>query len=283
MRRRRPGSEAGFALPAAVAAIGVFALIAASLLTWGRGTMTLQQAQFARARLEAAAESGLALALHGLSMDDRARRWPVGGPPRGLAFDGTALTIAIEDERGKVALNVVEPEVVRALLASVGVADSRLDRLVDVIGDWIDQDDERRPFGAERADYPPGGPLPRNGPIQSLGELAELRDMDPVLVTALGPLISLVPRADLGTIDPRRADPVIIDIVNAGRQDGAPPMVRPVARVATTGFADGGPLTGLLVTIRVTAALAPEARLTREAIVEFTGDRRRPVWIRAYR
>jgi general secretion pathway protein K len=53
-------------------------------------------------------------------------------------------------------------------------------RKIDAILDWLDPDDQKRPFGAEREyyttlkrPYPP-----KNGPLDSLGEIFLIKDMD---------------------------------------------------------------------------------------------------------
>lgn len=56
--------------------------------------------------------------------------------------------------------------------------------LADAILDWIDEDDDARPWGAEREDYQSlGMPYgPRNGPLVSLHELLLVRGVTPALV-----------------------------------------------------------------------------------------------------
>lgn len=285
MSRATARRQRGFALPAAVVGTGIFALVAVSILDWGRGTTALLQARAVQARLAAAAEAGVTMAIHGVAIEDRTRRWPVGGAPRTMAFDGVALTIVVTDERGRIPLNSVEPEVIRALLAHAGVDGMQLDELADAVEDWMDEDDSPRLHGAEREDYGDGTPGPRNGPFRSLGEIAEVRGMTPAVLARIAPLISLTPRADIGVVDQRHASADVISIMNAGAVDGFSALVNrreeEGQRVAIE-IADDEPIALRLVHVQVTARLGNEAALTREAVVEFTGAPNRPYWIRAW-
>lgn len=277
----RAGTGRGFALPAALVGLVVFASVAMGILEWGQGTAAMLQAQAVRARLDAAADAGLMLAIHGLGLDAPAERWRVGGPARVLGFDGVTLSIAVADERGKVPLNTAESEMVRALLGQLGVSGLAQDALADAIEDWIDEDDTARPAGAERQDYGDATPGPRNGPFRSLDEIARVRGMTGPLATAMADLVTLVPRADPGIVEARHAGPAVLAIVKAqgdagGTDDGF------VTALSPEPPGDSEPLALRLISIAVTASLG-QARLARTAIVEFTGDRRQPYWLRSYR
>ncbi len=67
-----------------------------------------------------------------------------------------------------------------ALLALPGMTDE----IADSILDWIDADDEPRPFGAEADDYLASGLsyTPRNGPMASIDELLLVRGVTPTLL-----------------------------------------------------------------------------------------------------
>ncbi|MCF4164781.1 general secretion pathway protein GspK [Zavarzinia compransoris] len=287
---RRGGERGrGFALPAAIVGVAAFALVALAMVDWGRGVGALLQARVTAARLSAAADSGLALAIHGAALRDPRRRWARDGKPRALTFDGIAVTVVIEDERAFVPLNAISGPVLRALLAYVGAGGARLDGLAAALGDWIDADDETRPGGAERAAYAAAGLAPRNGPIREAGELAVLKGMDRALLDRLLPLISLVPRADQAMVDGRWAKPEIMAIMaimaGAGPED-LEAMIRarkadPAPEADTPGERE--PLDLVMIRITVEARLGPDAVARRRAVIEFTGDPARPYWVRSFR
>lgn len=280
---RAARAQRGFALPAAVLGVGVFALMALAVLDWGRGVTASLAAEVTRARLDTAAEAGVDLAIHDLAIEDRTLRWPVGSARR-LAFDGVTLDIMVEDERGKVPVNGVEQPILRALMAHAGATGLQLDELVDALEDWMDEDDRPRQHGAERADYD-GRPGPRNGNFRSIGEIGLVKGMTPRLLAAIAPLVTLIPRADIGVIDARHASPDVLAIMSGQEIDDFAVINRrreQEGQREAIEIADDEPIALQLVTIRVSASLG-EARLERRATVEFTGDAGRPYWIRLWR
>ena len=99
-----PKHERGFALVAAVAGVAVLAYIAVQVLAVDRGGIALAGGRVGQARLAAAADAGIYMAVHGLADEDRSERWSIDGRTRELEFDGNALTVTVEDERGKAPL-----------------------------------------------------------------------------------------------------------------------------------------------------------------------------------
>ena len=96
--------DKGYALVAAVTAVAAFAYLAFQVLAANRGAIDLVSGQSERARLVAAADAGISLAVHGLAADDRGVRWSIDGKPRRLEFAGVDLTVTVEDERGRAPL-----------------------------------------------------------------------------------------------------------------------------------------------------------------------------------
>lgn len=276
----------GFALPAAVLGVAIFALLALAIIDWGRGTTALLRAETLRVRLEAAADAGLNLAIHGLAIEDRTLRWPVGGGPRRILFDGVSLDIAVEDERGKVPINSVDTPVIRAMLAHAGASGLQLDELTDAVEDWIDEDDTPRLHGAEKDAYAGTGVVPRNAGFRTIGEIGLVKGMTPRMLAVIAPLVSLIPRADIGIVDGRQAGPEVLAIMSGDGIDSFAVINRrreEAGQQVAIDIADDEPVALRMVTIRVTAAMAGGARLDRVTTVEFTGDPRKPFWIRAAR
>lgn len=85
------------------------------------------------------------------------------------------LSIAIQDERGLFNLNYAEEPALRRFLAALGVPIEQQDRLVDVLGDYLDIDDLKRINGAERADYSAAGLAPpANDLLNAVDELRQI-------------------------------------------------------------------------------------------------------------
>lgn len=275
---RRPG-EQGYALIAAVISIIVFALMALTVITAVRGPTIMASAELDRARLSAAADAGIALAIQGLLQDDPARRWTIDGKPRQTEFDGMALSIAVEDERGKIALNLINKNQAERMFSGFGLSGAALETAVDGFMDWRDEDSDPRLRGAERETYTRLRIRPRNGELRSVGELALINGVGQKLASRIAPFAT-VNFGTNGEFDPRFASPLAIrvseddfDAVDAARQAARPASLLPAAITQS--------LIGRPLTIRVDATRAPGGHARRQVILELTGSDIRPYVIRA--
>jgi DNA uptake protein ComE-like DNA-binding protein len=80
-------------------------------------------------------------------------------PYRGSGQD----VVRLQDSRGLINVNFIQPEMLRRLLGQMGVAAERRDAMLDSLNDYTDTDDLRRLNGAEAAEYRALGlPLPPN-------------------------------------------------------------------------------------------------------------------------
>ncbi len=98
-------------------------------------------------------------------------------------IDGRQVEFRLEDERGKVDINKVSQEVLEKILDAV-LQDQGKDtatHLADAIMDWRDNDDDRRPGGAEKDYYQSLSPAykPSNSKFLLLEQLLLVKGMDP--------------------------------------------------------------------------------------------------------
>src|SRR5688572_19141513 len=203
------GGEQGYAMVAAVAGIAVFAMMAVVLVQSNRSIVTDVLAEQAQAKAAAAADAGFALALDGLLVKDRANRWSIDGRMRTMRFADAVLRIRIEDERGKVPLNLLDSESATRLVEAAGLGIGERARIAaDSLLDWTDDDEEPRPSGAENEYYRPRGIRPRNGPLESIDELALVRGFDPATVDRMRSYVTV--NFGIGGFDARFAQPTAI-------------------------------------------------------------------------
>lgn len=91
------------------------------------------------------------------------------------SLGGMSFQVRREEERGKVPLNQSDPSRLREAVERVlgpGAEPIQVDRVVDAVLDWQDQDTMKRLHGAETEDYLRLGlPPPADGPFTSLCEL----------------------------------------------------------------------------------------------------------------
>ena len=126
----RNESDSGYAMVAAVAAMGLFAILALNGLAMGRGAVAGASATIEHARLVAAADAATAVAVHGLGLLETAQRWQPTGETHTIDFNGMTASITVEDETAKIPLNFVQVSRIRRLFELAGVPIARLDRII---------------------------------------------------------------------------------------------------------------------------------------------------------
>jgi hypothetical protein len=152
------------------------------------------------------------------------RRFALDATPPGCDIgEGTVLTIAVQDEAGKVDLNIASPPLLRALVVGLGFSDG--EAAVDAILDYRDEDDDRRVSGAERNEYLAAGrPYgPRNGPFLAVEELVDVLGISQANAGLLRPFVTM--HSGLAAIDINVATQVMLDVLARGIQEGGGPSL----------------------------------------------------------
>lgn len=276
--------EQGYALIIALMSMILFALMALTMINATRGTVIMASAEIDRARLSAAADAGFALALQGLLTRDAAQRWSIAGQPRQIAFDDMMLTITIEDERGKIAINLINKAQAEIMFQAFGLSGGPLEEAVDGFLDWRDEDFTPRLRGAEDDAYASQKIRPRNGPLKSIGELALIKGIGPALATRIAPYAS-VNFGINGDFDPRFSTPIAIRVSadsDAGSASDELALGRAIKGDNVAIELGAVPsLVGRPLTVNVEAMRGETAKLRRKIIVELTGAPIRPYVVRA--
>ncbi len=183
----------------------LLALIAALLVSTSRTESDLARNLAEAARARAAAEAAVMVAIKLLLDAPDASARPGDGRAIVLEVPHGAAVVRIEDEAGKINLNLAPPELLQGLLTLVGLDRAASAALADAIVDWRDRDQVRRPAGAEDEEYRAAGlpQLPRNGAFERLDELRLVLGMNEAIFRRVAPLVSAVSRQRL--IDPYTA------------------------------------------------------------------------------
>jgi len=277
----RPG-ERGLALVAVLWGVAILSLIAAAMLATGYLSVRLSRNAFSRTEAETAADNGVARAILALLDGRKGAHWPADGTSQRVAVAGVAMTIAIQDERGRIDLNAASPDLIRSLLESQGVESDRADRLTDRIVAWRTPPGHGLSEDDAAPDYRDAGYaiVPRRGPFQSVDELRLVLGMTGALYDRLEPLLTVysrqpavdeavAPRAVLLALPGMDAEKV--DAILAARAKSGEPSPP----------ADAPPLAGhsFAITVDVTKG---SAHVVRKATVELTGDAARPYLVRQW-
>jgi len=149
------------------------------------------------ARAEAFADAGVELAVLDLSAwrgrAVREARFPRDGRSVSCSLgNGDWLNIAVEDEVGKVDLNMADERLIGAALLAAGVAEDNVARYAQQILDYRDTDSDRRPLGAEAEEYREQGRAgPKNRPFDAIEEIEQVLGMPSGLADALRPYATI--------------------------------------------------------------------------------------------
>jgi general secretion pathway protein K len=251
------------------------------VLAANRGEIALMSARVQQARLAAAADAGISLAIHGLAAEDRGVRWSIDGRSRRLEFNGVDLTVTVEDERSKAPLAIMSDAQSRALFAGAGATGDRLDALVAEFREW--QSDPAAGVDMSGLKLPPSDGRPvRHGPFRTVGELAALQDMTPAIFARIEPVVTVFSE-DSGPFEASHADPLAVAAMNGDTLE-SPDQIDEQAQAANqkadADLADDESLVGRTLTIRAVAQGRDGARAHKMEIVELTGDSARPYWVR---
>jgi general secretion pathway protein K len=229
--RSGPEDERGFVLLVVLAALGLLALVAASFAQVARSHIRLAAVASESAKAEALADAGAHMAILDLVAARGSPRGPLS--PRRFALDATplgcripgagTLVIAVQDEAGKVDLNIASPPLLRALVLGTGVSGG--EAAVDAVLDFRDDDDDRRVSGAERAEYEAAGrPYgPRNGPFLAVEELAAVLGITQADADRLRPFVTI--HSGLAAIDMNVAPQALVDVLAHGLRSGGGPSL----------------------------------------------------------
>lgn len=278
-------SDDGYAMVAAVAGVAAFAFIAFEIIAVNRGVIASVNGQVESAQLAAAADAGVSAAVWELAQPDPQQRWTIDGRTRTIRFGDTQLAITVEDEHGKIPINRLNEDQVRAMFAAAGAKGDSLDQLVDTFEDWQDEDDDKRPNGAEAPDYVQQNIKPRNGDLETVGELAMIKGMNADIYNRLAPSLTVF-FGETGSFSVEDAQPLALAVLS-GTDMNSPDVIERERELAgeTPVMHDQQQqppdLIGRPLTVRVLARDAEGAKFQRSVIIELTGIKTDPYWVRS--
>jgi general secretion pathway protein K len=275
-----PGAkDAGSAVIAAVLASACFALLAAQMVDTSRSELRSVNAGIVHAHLAAADDAGLAIAINGLTTQGPSGHWDIDQTAHVVDFDHAQLTITVEDERGKIALNTVTEPQLRVLFSKAGAAPETVTDLVNAFLDFRD------PTRVRTNGSSPASPLAaaREGGLRTVEELAQIPGMTPALYAAILPVVTV--NSGDKPFDESTASPLALEVMAAS--SGTAGGVRTIERqreragertaLSTDNKTD---LAGRALTIRVVAVDDKDGRAEKATIIELTGHSERPYVVR---
>ena len=209
--------------------------------------------------------------------------WSADGSVHVWEDEGARIAVSALDESGKIDINAASDPLLKGLLQTAGGLDSdTASKLVDIIGDWKDADDLRRPNGAEASDYQAAGlPYkPANAAFEAVAELQRVLGMTPALYSKIAD--SLTVHTRMAGVNPAYASrtvllalpgatPEIVDTYLAQRRDAL------AAKLQAPPFPLGGGVGAALGIWRIRAEVTvPDGAIfVRDAVIRRGADGRR--------
>jgi general secretion pathway protein K len=250
-------SSDGFALIIVLWTLVLIAFIVAHVTANGRTEVRIAGNMVAEATAEAADDGAIVAAIFNLLDPNPDQRWPVDGSPHELTVGGSRVVVQLRDEAGRVNPSLASPELLEALLRTIGSDPGSARQLAAAIGEWVGstgapqrtgapQQGQPAAYRAAGLDYgPPGAPL------ETIDELGRVLGMTPAVLAAIRPHLSLFAPAEPNQLS---ADPIVATALS---------QFRPVS--PTTASANQVSENPLIV--RMTASAVGPSRVERTAIV----------------
>jgi general secretion pathway protein K len=238
------------------------------------------------AQARAAADGAIERTVFEVSRNITPDTWKRDGTVHTWRDGEITLAASATDESAKIDLNVAKEALLRSLFVNVGGTDPDLAaQITDAIFDWRDADDLARPNGAEEADYRAAGLKykPANAPFETVTELARVKGVTAAIYARVAD--SLTVHSRQAGINPSTASrnvllalpnttPDAVDAYLALRGE-ALKANQPVPPFPPAQGFTAGP--GPVWRVHALATMADGVTFAREAVVNPSGDMRRPL------
>ncbi len=243
------------------------------------------------AKVRAAADGAIERTVYELTRPRLPDAWIADGSTHAYVDGDVTLNVVATDESAKIDINTAPDALVSGLLVNIGGADAdTAAHLLDAMADWRDQDDLKRPNGAEAPDYQAAGRkyVPANAPFETIGEAARVLGMTPSIFARIAPSITVYSKAR--GVNPATASRDVLlampnataDLVDAFIAARADALAQ---KLPVPPFAPGAAMSSGAVStwrIRATGSLADGVVFVREAVVRPSRDTRRPLIVLAW-
>ena len=283
----------GVALVLVLWVITLLAVIAGNFAFSMRGEAQIARNLLATAQAQAHADAGVQRAWFELMKPPSdLLRWRGDGVVHEYLLEGAMMRVSIQDESGKIDLNVAPYELLHGFFKSVGLSDEASAALADAVQDWRDPDKLRRLHGAEEDDYRAAGKrsLPSDAPFQTVDELQGVMGMTPELYRKLVPALTIYSGQPYvnATVASRKVlmavpgiPPALVEQFLAQRQIAIAANQRVPPLAFSSVFTNASAiLPGF--TVHSEAKMIDGTVFARQAVVRLTQDPKRPVTVLAW-
>jgi general secretion pathway protein K len=264
--------ERGAALLVVLWMLALLSVLILSLTSATRTELNVAHNQAATAQARAIADAGVTLAILAMLDPSPATQWPGTGAMHNLRFGSGTIRVAVQDEYGKIDLNVAPPELFAGLFRTLALSETESDRLVAAIMSLRAEALAQSATGADESTAT--GVLALQKPFLAVEELRLLPGITPTLYERLEPFLTVY-SAQYG-VNPLTAPPQVLqslpgatpDLIAAflaarsagGLAAGSLPLLVGVSDIAFGGLR--------LFTVTSEGSAQSGARFVREAVVD---------------
>jgi len=187
------GRAAGFALVLVLCVLAVLSVIAVTLIRETREETRFESAVIEDAKAEALAEGGVEQSIVELLIPPGHGAWQTDGSLHEIHLGEGVVLIRIEDESGRINLNLADEATLVSMLVSVGLEAGAAEHLAAAIVDYRNPRSIKTPGGAEALDYEAAGLHygPKHGTFNAPEELMQVLGMTPEIMQAIEPLVTV--------------------------------------------------------------------------------------------
>ncbi len=186
-------SHKGFALITVLWITAFLAVIAGSVSYQARASLALANNSVNSFKTKYAAEGALLLTIDKLIKRSEQQGYVLTSPNFSYELDDLTVVVRVADESGKVDINISPLDLVRSLFESIGVSEQKSLSIAAAIADWRDQDNLKRPDGAEDQDYIASGLLyeAKDDDFDSIDELSLVQGVSPSIFKKVRPFVTV--------------------------------------------------------------------------------------------
>ena len=149
--------QRGVALIAVLWITAFLAVISSSVVYQSRSGLLITKNRIDLLKVKQAAESAILLRLADIANTPTGNNIFHANNFKDGLFDDINVEVILNDESGKVDLNIAPPSLLQSLLIELGLEDSQSANIANAIVDWRDEDNFTRPGGAEDPEYAASG------------------------------------------------------------------------------------------------------------------------------
>jgi general secretion pathway protein K len=248
--RQKRATQKGFALLIVLWTVGFLALLGSQILAVGRSDTQLADNLKQEATLQAAADGAIANVMFSIAAA-RSPRFQPDGVVRPLRIGQVPVLVRVMNESDRINLNSASGALLRALVIDLGGSPAEADQISAAILDWRTEGTNARHNGAKAPEYRAAGRAygPPEAPFQSVGELADVLGMTPVLFARMEPHVTVLTDGDpdMSTRDPVVAQALTDAAGVADVTDGQEQTADQMFRISVTAIGNSGARYSLVV------------------------------------